>query len=44
MSYQLIATKGKLRSKSPKVEKRKILVNRARILKADGWKTRIEEC
>ena len=38
MSYQLKATKGKQRKRlvSPK---RKILINCARFLKSDGWKT-----
>ena len=40
MHYKLIATKGRLRSESG-AKKRRVLDNRAKKLRADGWRTRI---
>lgn len=40
MPYKLIASKGRLRSESG-AKKRKVLENRAKKLRADGWRVRI---
>jgi len=40
MPYKLIATKGRMKSES--ISKKKILItNRAKRLRADGWRTKV---